>query len=432
MSVNVETLEKNLVKLTVEVPVEDVEKSIEKVYQKEKNKIQLPGFRKGKAPRKMIEKMYGADVFLEEAVNELVPGAYEEACKEVEKDIVSQPQIEYTQVEPGKSVIFVATVAVKPEVTLGEYKGLEVASEPVEVTEDEILAELKKEQDKNSTTITVEDRPVADGDVIELDFEGFIDGVAFEGGKAENFPLTIGSGSFIPGFEEQLIGTALGEEKEVNVNFPEEYHAKELAGKPAVFKCKVNSIKTKELPELDDEFASEVSDFETLEEYKADIRAKLTEQKEKAAKTAKEDALVEKAVEGATMDIPDLMIESQARSMVQDFAQRLQQQGLSMDQYMQYTGSTVEKMIEESKEQAKKRIESRLVLEAVAAAEDLTASEEDVEKEIEDLAKSYGMEVDQIKPYVTEDQEGADEREHCSSEGPGSDVRAVQVSPGLL
>ena len=404
MSVNVETLEKNLVKLTVEVPVEDVEKSIEKVYQKEKNKIQLPGFRKGKAPRKMIEKMYGADVFLVEAVNELVPGAYEEACKEVEKDIVSQPQIEYTQVEPGKSVIFVATVAVKPEVTLGEYKGLEVASEPVEVTEDEILAELKKEQDKNSTTITVEDRPVADGDVIELDFEGFIDGVAFEGGKAENFPLTIGSGSFIPGFEEQLIGTALGEEKEVNVNFPEEYHAKELAGKPAVFKCKVNSIKTKELPELDDEFASEVSDFETLEEYKADIRAKLTEQKEKAAKTAKEDALVEKAVEGATMDIPDLMIESQARSMVQDFAQRLQQQGLSMDQYMQYTGSTVEKMIEESKEQAKKRIESRLVLEAVAAAEGLTASEEDVEKEIEDLAKSYGMEVDQIKPYVTEDQ----------------------------
>ena len=240
--------------------------------------------------------------------------------------------------------------------------------------------------------------------MIELDFEGFIDGVAFEGGKAENFPLTIGSGSFIPGFEEQLIGTALGEEKEVNVNFPEEYHAKELAGKPAVFKCKVNSIKTKELPELDDEFASEVSDFETLEEYKADIRAKLTEQKEKAAKTAKEDALVEKAVEGATMDIPDLMIESQARSMVQDFAQRLQQQGLSMDQYMQYTGSTVEKMIEESKEQAKKRIESRLVLEAVAAAEGLTASEEDVEKEIEDLAKSYGMEVDQIKPYVTEDQ----------------------------
>ena len=301
-------------------------------------------------------------------------------------------------------MIFVATVAVKPEVTLGEYKGLEVASEPVEVTEDEILAELKKEQDKNSTTITVEDRPVADGDVIELDFEGFIDGVAFEGGKAENFPLTIGSGSFIPGFEEQLIGTALGEEKEVNVNFPEEYHAKELAGKPAVFKCKVNSIKAKELPELDDEFASEVSDFETLEEYKADIRAKLTEQKEKAAKTAKEDALVEKAVEGATMDIPDLMIESQARSMVQDFAQRLQQQGLSMDQYMQYTGSTVEKMIEESKEQAKKRIESRLVLEAVAAAEGLTASEEDVEKEIEDLAKSYGMEVDQIKPYVTEDQ----------------------------
>ena len=267
------------------------------------------------------------------------------------------------------------------------------------------MAELKKEQDKNSTTITVEDRPVADGDVIELDFEGFIDGVAFEGGKAENFPLTIGSGSFIPGFEEQLIGTALGEEKEVNVNFPEEYHAKELAGKPAVFKCKVNSIKKQR--SFRSWTTSSQAKYPILRLWRsteADIRAKLTEQKEKAAKTAKEDALVEKAVEGATMDIPDLMIESQARSMVQDFAQRLQQQGLSMDQYMQYTGSTVEKMIEESKEQAKKRIESRLVLEAVAAAEGLTASEEDVEKEIEDLAKSYGMEVDQIKPYVTEDQ----------------------------
>ena len=404
MSLQVEKLEKNMAKLTVEVPAEEVEAALQNAYLKNRKQISVPGFRKGKVPRQMIEKMYGPEVFYDDAANALIQKAYPQAADECELEIVSRPAVDIVQLEKGKPFIFTAEVAVKPEVTLGQYKGIEVEKADTTATDEEVAAELDKEREANSRTITVEDRAVQDGDMTVIDFEGFVDGEAFEGGKGTDYPLTIGSGSFIPGFEEQLIGTALGEEKEVNVNFPEEYHAKELAGKPAVFKCKVNSIKTKELPELDDEFASEVSDFETLEEYKADIRAKLTEQKEKAAKTAKEDALVEKAVEGATMDIPDLMIESQARSMVQDFAQRLQQQGLSMDQYMQYTGSTVEKMIEESKEQAKKRIESRLVLEAVAAAEGLTASEEDVEKEIEDLAKSYGMEVDQIKPYVTEDQ----------------------------
>ena len=404
MSLQVEKLEKNMAKLTIEASAEDFEKAIQKVYLKARGRINIPGFRKGKAPRKLIEKMYGTGVFYEDAANDLIPTAYAEALKDCDLEIVSRPEINVTQIESGKPFIFTAEVAVKPEVTLGEYKGVEVEKSNVEVTDEDINKEVDKERENNSRTIDVDDRAVENGDIIKLDFDGSVDGVPFEGGKAENYTLTIGSGSFIPGFEDQLIGTKIGEDKDVTVTFPEDYHEKSLAGKEAVFKCKVNAITVKELPDADDEFASEVSDFETLEEYKADIRAKLTEQKEKAAKTAKEDALVEKAVEGATMDIPDLMIESQARSMVQDFAQRLQQQGLSMDQYMQYTGSTVEKMIEESKEQAKKRIESRLVLEAVAAAEGLTASEEDVEKEIEDLAKSYGMEVDQIKPYVTEDQ----------------------------
>ena len=404
MSLQVEKLEKNMAKLTIEASAEDFEKAIQKVYLKARGRINIPGFRKGKAPRKLIEKMYGTGVFYEDAANDLIPTAYAEALKDCDLEIVSRPEINVTQIESGKPFIFTAEVAVKPEVTLGEYKGVEVEKSDVEVTDEDINKEVDKERENNSRTIDVDDRAVESGDIIKLDFDGSVDGVPFAGGKAENYTLTIGSGSFIPGFEDQLIGTKIGEDKDVTVTFPEDYHEKSLAGKEAVFKCKVNAITVKELPDADDEFASEVSDFETLEEYKADIRAKLTEQKEKAAKTAKEDALVEKAVEGATMDIPDLMIESQARSMVQDFAQRLQQQGLSMDQYMQYTGSTVEKMIEESKEQAKKRIESRLVLEAVASAEGLTASEEDVEKEIEDLAKSYGMEVDQIKPYVTEDQ----------------------------
>ena len=402
--VNKTDVEKNVVELEISVPADEFEVAVQASYRKNVGKVNIPGFRRGKAPRRIVEKMYGEGFFWNDAVDALYPDAYEAACKEVEKDIVSQPEIEYVQVEAGKPVIFTATVAVKPEVTLGEYKGLEVETQAVEVTEEDIMAELKKEQDKNAATITVEDRPVADGDMITLDFEGSVDGVPFEGGKGEDFPLTIGSHSFIDTFEEQLIGVAIGEEKEVNVTFPAEYHAAELAGKPALFKCVVKAIKAKELPELDDEFASEVSEFETLEEYKADIRPKLTEAKEKEAKVAKEDALVEKAVENATMEIPDLMVTSQARTMVQEFGQRLQAQGLSLEQYVQYTGMTIEKMVEDTKEQAMKRIQSRLVLEAIAAAEGLTASDEDVEKEIEEMAKGYGMEKEQLMPYMTEDQ----------------------------
>ncbi len=403
MSVQVEALEKNLVKLTVEVPAEDVEKAMERVYQKNKGKMNIPGFRKGKAPRKLIEKTYGVGVFLEDAINDIVPEAYEEACKSVEKDIVSLPQIEYEQVDPTKALIFTATVAVKPEVTLGDYKGLEVEEMSTEVTEEEILAEIKKEQEKNAVTVTVEDRAVEDGDTVVLDFEGFVDGVPFEGGKGEGFPLVIGSHSFIDTFEEQLIGAAIGEEKEIQVTFPTEYHAEELAGKPAMFRCVVKGIQAKELPELDDEFASEVSDFETLEEYKADVRANLTAMKEGQAKTAKEDALVDKAVENAQMEIPDLMIDTESRNMVEEFEQRLQAQGLSMEQYMQFTGATVEGLVDECKVQAKKRIESRLVLEAIVAAEGITADDTDLEAEVSKMAEAYGMTVEETKQYVTED-----------------------------
>ncbi len=404
MSVKVENLEKNLAKLTVEVPVEKLEESIEKIYRKAKNQITLPGFRKGKAPRKMIEKYYGTDVFLEDAVNDLVPEAYEEACQESGLEIVSQPEIVYEQAESGKPVIFAATVAVRPEVTLGEYKGLEVESKPVEVTEEEIEAELKIEQEKNATMKTVDDRPVQDGDILELAFEGFVDGTPFEGGKSDSYLLTIGSNTFIPGFEVQLIGAEIGKEKDVNVTFPEEYHAKELAGKEAVFKCTVHSIKVKEFPALDDEFASEVSDFETLEEYKADIRKKLTENKEKEAKIAKEDALVDKIIENSQMEIPDLMVTSQARNMVNEFGQRLQAQGLNLQQYMQYTGQNEEKMVEQMRDQALKRIQTRLVMEAIVKAENLEATEEDMEKEIQNLADGYGMDVDQVKSHMDDEQ----------------------------
>ena len=404
MSVSVERLEHNLAKLTVEIPVEDIEKAIDKVYQKQKNRIQLPGFRKGKAPRKMIEKMYGKEVFLEDAVNECVPEAYEAACKESELVIMSRPEIEYQDVKAGEPVVFMATVATRPEVTLGEYKGLEVEDEDATVTDEEVEAKLKEEQEKNSTTAPVEGRPVQDGDIVELNFEGFVDGQAFPGGKGENFPLTIGSHSFIDTFEDQLIGAEIGEEREVNVTFPEDYNAKELAGKPAVFQTKILSIKVKELPALDDEFASEVSEFETLAEYRADVRKTLEEKKAEQAKTAKEDKLIAKAVENASMDIPELMLTSQAENMIQEFSQRLSYQGMSMEQYLQYTGSTTEKMLEQNKESAKIRIQSRLVLEEIAKAENLEATEEDFEKEIANMASQYGMEPEQVKEYMDDAQ----------------------------
>lgn len=404
MSVQVENLEKSMAKLTIETSAEDFEAAVNKAYQKNKSRISLPGFRKGKAPRVMIEKMYGAAVFFEDAANEIIPGAYEDAAKESGLEIVAQPEIDVVQIEKGKPFIFTATVAVKPEVTLGEYKGLEVEKKTAEVTDDELNAELDRTRESNARMITVDDRAVEDGDITTIDFEGFVDGEPFEGGKGTDYPLTIGSHSFIDNFEEQLIGKNIGEETEVHVTFPEQYQAEELQGKPAVFKVTVKEIKVKELPELDDDFAQDVSDFDTLEEYKADVRKKLLENKEAALKREKEEEVVGKIVENATMEIPDPMIDMQVRQMTQEFAQRIQSQGLSLEQYMQFTGMTPQKMAEELRPQALKRIQSRLVLEAVVAAENIEASEEDINGEMENMAKMYQMEADKLKELIGEEE----------------------------
>lgn len=397
MSLQVEKLEKNMAKLTIEVSAEELEKAIEKAYQKNKSKLSVPGFRKGKVPRKMVEKMYGAGVFYEDAANDLIPTAYEDALKENEDlDIVSQPSIDVVQLEAGKPFIFTAEVALKPEVTLGDYKGIEVEKTDVSVSDEEVDAEINKERESNARTITIEDRPVADGDIANIDFEGFVDGEAFEGGKGEGYDLTIGSHSFIDTFEDQLIGKNIGDSVDVNVTFPEEYHAPDLAGKPALFKVTINSIQAKELPELDDDFAQDVSEFDTMDEYKADVKAKLEEKKKKDAENEKEDAVIAKIVENATMEIPDAMIDTQTRQMVQDFAQRLQMQGLSFDQYMQFTGTTVEQLLDQMKPQAQSRIESRLVLEAVVAAENIEATEDEFKEEMEKMASMYQMEVDKL------------------------------------
>ena len=390
-----------MAKLTIEVQAEELEAAIEKAYQKNKGKIQIPGFRKGKVPRKMIEQLYGKEFFYEDAANALIPEAYEKAVEECEDTIVSSPKVDVTQIEGGNPFIFTAEVALKPEVTLGKYKGVEVEKIDITVSDEEVDADLNQQRENNSRMVTVE-RAVADGDVAVIDFEGFVDDVAFEGGKGENYSLAIGSHSFIDNFEEQLIGKNAGEDVEVNVTFPEEYQAKELAGKPAVFKVSIKEVKEKQLPELDDEFASEVSDFETLAEYKEDIRKKLSEKKEQDAKNAKEDAVIEAIIAEAQMEIPDAMIETQQRQMVDDFAQRLQMQGMNLDMYCQYTGQTPASMVESIKPQALKRIQSRLVLEAVAAAEKIEASEEDFDKEIEKMAASYQMEADKVRKIMGE------------------------------
>lgn len=397
MSVQVEQLEKSMAKLTIEVSAEEFEQALQTAYLKNRKKINVQGFRKGKAPRQIIEKMYGVGIFYEDAANEVIPEAYSKAADESGLDIVSRPEVDVIQIEKGKPFIFTAEVAVKPEVTLGEYKGLEYTAEPVEVTEEEVEAELKKTQEQNSRTVTVEDRAVENGDITVIDFEGFVDGEAFEGGKGNDYELVIGSHSFIDTFEEQLIGKNIGEEVDVNVTFPEEYQATELAGKPALFKVTVKGIKIKELPELDDEFASDVSDFDTIAEYKESIRKNIEEKKEKEAKTARENALVDKVIENATMEIPEAMVKEQSRQMLQDFAQRMQMQGLSMEQYMQYTGMNVEQMLEQMQPQALKRIQTRLVLEAIAAAETIEVTEEDIDKELTNMASMYQMEVDKLK-----------------------------------
>ena len=402
MSVQVEKLEKNMAKLTVEVSAEDFKAAIKKAYNKTKNRFAIPGFRKGKASQAVIEKMYGEAVFYEDAADEAINSTYAEAMKESGLDIVSRPEITVEQIGKDQAFIYSALVAVKPEVTLGEYKGVEVEKADAAVTAEDVEAELKRVQEQNARLLTVEDRPVADGDQTVIDFEGFVDGKGFEGGKAEDYPLTIGSHSFIDTFEEQLIGKNIGEECEVNVTFPTEYHAAELAGKPAMFKVTVKEIKVKELPALDDEFASEVSEFDTLDEYKQDIEKKLQEGKEKAAASQNEDRVVAKVVENASMEIPEKMIDAQVDNMLRETAQRMQSQGLSMDLYMKYTGMTADQMKDQMRPEAVKRIQTRLVLEAVVKAENIETSEEKLDEEIAKMAEAYKMEADKLKSYMTD------------------------------
>lgn len=400
MSVQVENLEKNMAKLTIEVSAEDLEKALEAAYQKEKNKISIPGFRKGKVPRAMVEKMYGAAVFYEEAANILMQQNYPAAVEESGADIVSRPTIDIVQIEKGKPFIFTAEVAVRPEVTLGKYMGVTVTKIDCTVSDEEVAEALEKERNNNSRTISVTDRPVQEGDTAVIDYEGFVDGVAFEGGKGENHSLEIGSHSFIDTFEDQLVGKNVGDEVEVNVTFPEQYHAADLAGKPAMFKVKINEIKAKELPELDDEFAQDVSEFDTLAEYKEDLKKRLEEQKENEAKRTKEDEAIQKIIDKSKMELPDAMVDTQCENMIEEFAQRIAQSGLSMEQYMQFSGLTLDALKEQVRPEAVSRIQSSLVLEAIAKAENIEVTDEDIDAEIEKMATMYGMEADKLKGYM--------------------------------
>ena len=403
MSVTVETLEKNMAKLTITVSAEEIAKAMQAVYQKNRSRYSVPGFRKGKVSRSVLEKMYGKGLFYEDAVNSVMPEAYAAAVEESGLDVVSEPKIDFVEADPDKDLVFTAEVAVKPEVVLGDYKGLEVPKADLSVTEDEVMAIIKKEQEKNAVNVNVEDRAVQSGDIATIDFEGFVDGVAFEGGKGEDYPLTIGSGTFIPGFEDQIIGHEIGTEFDVNVTFPEDYQAEELKGKAAVFKVTVKKIEEKQLPELDDEFAAEVSEFETMAEYKAHVEKAEAERKEVAAEQAKEDAVIEKAVENAQMDIPDAMVTTEANNMIREFASNLERQGLKMEQYLQYFGQTEDGMREQMKPNALKRIQTRLVLEAIAKAEAFEISEEEINEEIKSMAAQYQMEEDQVKTMVNMD-----------------------------
>ena len=406
MSFKVEQLEeKNMVKLVIEATAEEFEAGLNTAYNKSKSKINVPGSRKGKAPRKIIEQLYGQEVFFEDAANAIIPDAYAKACIESELDIVSQPKISVTQLEKGKPFVFEAEVAVRPEVELGNYKGVEVSKVDTEATDADVEEEIKKVAEQNSRTITVEDRAVKDGDMTVIDFEGFIDGEAFEGGKGENYPLTIGSHSFIDNFEDQIIGMNIGDEKEINVTFPEDYHAEELKGKPATFKVSVKEIKEKQLPDIDDDFAQDVSDFDTLDEYKADLKKKIAERKEAEAKKQKETEAIEKIVADSKMDIPQAMIDTQVTRMAEDFAQRLQQQGLSLEMYFKYTGLTAEKILDDMKPEAVKRIQNSLVIEAVAKAENIQVSDDEFNAELSKMAEMYKMEVDKIKEFMGESEE---------------------------
>lgn len=404
MSVQVENLEKSMAKLTVTVSAEDFENALQRAYQKQKKNISIPGFRKGKVPRQVIEKMYGAGVFYEDAANSILPGAYADAAKESGLDITSTPQIDVTQIEKGKDFIFTATVALKPDVVLGQYKGVEVPKPDRTVTDEDVEKALKEEQEKNARQITVEDGGAENGDSVVMDYEGKIDGEPFEGGSAKNHTLVLGSGSFIPGFEDGLLGVKGGETRDVEVTFPEDYHAEELKGKKAVFTCKVERVTRKELPELDDEFAQEVSEFDTLDAYKADVRKNLETKKEEAARQEIKDNAVSKAAQNSTIEIPAPMIDTQADRMIDNFARRLQAQGMSMQQYMQFTGSDENMMREQVKPQAEIQIRNQLTLEKIAEAENIQVSDEEVDQEIEKMAKAYNMEPDKMKEIIGDEE----------------------------
>lgn len=407
MNLTVENLEKNMAKLTITVPAEEFTEAMKGSYQKQKNKISIPGFRKGKVPQSYIEKMYGPEMFYEDAANSCMENSYPEALDECGLDVVSRPEVDVVQMEKGKDFIYTATVAVKPEVTLGDYKGVEIEKVDVEVTEEDVQAELLNVQKQNARNIPVEDRAAKMDDEVTIDFEGFIDGEAFEGGKGENYQLTLGSHSFIDTFEDQIVGKNIGDEFDVNVTFPENYQAEDLAGKPAVFKCKLNGIKETELPELDDEFASEVSEFDTMDEYKEDIKATLKVKKEKAAKSTKEGLVIDKIIENATMDIPAPMVETTKEQMMNEFAQQLSYQGLSMEQYFQFTGMTKDKFFETATPEAERRIKSRLVLEAIAKAEDIQVSDDELNEELKKMAEMYQMEMEQLSGLVGDSEKDA-------------------------
>lgn len=405
MSVQVENLEeKNTVKLTIEVSAEELEKALQGAYNRQKKDISMPGFRKGKVPRNMIEKMYGPGVFYEEAANELIPQEYPAAAKESGLEIVSRPVIDIVQIEKGKPFIFTAEVAVKPEVKLGKYVGVTVTKIDTTPTDEEVDAEIKKELENNARIINVEDRAIRSGDTAVIDYEGFVDGVAFDGGKGENHSLEIGSGSFIPGFEDQLIGRNIGDDVDVNVTFPEEYHAPDLAGKAAVFKVKVHEIKEKQIPELDDEFAQDVSEFDTVAEYKDSVKAKLEERKAGDVKRAQEEEAVKKIIDKSEMDIPAAMIDTQCENMINQFAQQMAQQGLSMEQYMQFSGTTMDQLKEQVRPEAEERIKRELVLDQIVKDEQIEVSDEDLDAEIEKMAEMYNMEADQLKGYMGEEE----------------------------
>lgn len=401
MGLQIEKLEHNMAKLTIEVPYEEFDKAVDQAYKRNKNKINVPGFRKGKVPRQMVEKMYGKDIFFEDAANIIIPDAYSKAYDECEEEIVSSPKIDVVQMEADKPFIFTAEVALNPSVKLGEYKGIEIEKLDTEVTEADIDEQIEQERNRQARVVTVEGRAIKEGDTAVIDFEGFVDGEAFEGGKGENYSLEIGSHSFIPGFEEQLIGKNTGDECDVEVTFPEDYHAENLAGKPAVFKCKIHEVKEKQLPELDEEFADDAG-FDSVEEYKEDVKKKLVEKREKESKEQKEDAVIDAIIEKAEMDIPEPMIETQQRQLIDEFAQQLSMQGLSLEQYFMFTGMTRDMMMEQTKPRAEKKIKARLVLEAVADAEKMEVSEEEYENELKDMAESYKMEIDKLKDILAE------------------------------